>query len=153
MCKLPENLMEALIEGQRQCLAWAREPVLFVGADCLLAADPRPVMGGDLTITVSDTFGDCRMNTGAIWCAAPGRCEPAWAAALARKPREWGEDQLALYAAVQASALDVREVRAETTNWAPDDVNQPVFATVVHFRGTRKKWMAEWARRHLGLTA
>lgn len=25
--------------------------------------------------------------------------------------------------------------------------------TVVHFRGRRKAWMAEWARRHMGLAA
>lgn len=153
VCKLPDNLMQALLGGQRQCLEWASEPVLFVGADCLIAKDPRDVTGGDLTITTSDAFADCRMNTGAIWCHNPVRCVPIWRAAVDMRPEEWGDDQTALYEAVQASTADYNAIPAEGHNWAPDDVSDPAgIPTVVHFRGTRKAWMAEWARRWMGLS-
>lgn len=151
VCKLPDNLMLALLDGQRQCLEWAQEPILFVGADCLIAKDPRTVNGGDLTITIGP-FADCEMNTGAIWCHNPARCVPIWRAAVDSKPMEWGEDQTALYEAVKASGASVNRVRAEDTNWAPDNENdQAGMPTVVHFRGNRKRFMAQWARRWMDL--
>lgn len=151
---LPEELMPLLLDGQRQFLELTRGPVLFVGADCLVTKDPRPVLQGDLTVTTSPTFSDCEMNTGAIFCADGKTCAPIWKAALDRKPVTWGEDQSSLYAAVQLSDLDVRKVPAELHNWAPEHVEDPAgMPTVVHFRGKRKTWMAEWARRHLDLVA
>ena len=153
VCGLPENLMAAILDGQRQLLEWAQEPILFVGADCLIAKDPRPIMAGDLTITISPTFSDCVMNTGAIWCADPARCATVWADALRRNPSEWGSDQTALYAAMLGCDLDVRGVRAEDHNWAPRTVADAAgMPTVVHFRGPRKRWMADWAKRHMDLT-
>ena len=151
-CKLPENLMLAILDGQRQFLAYAQEPVLLVGADCLIVRDPRPLLMGDITCTVSPTFSDCEMNTGAIWCR-PGMAR-VWQSALDRNPVEWGQDQTCLYAAMQESGVELVRVRAEDANWAPehpnDDAGMPY---VVHFRGRRKGWMAEWARRHMGLVA
>lgn len=148
---LPANLMQALLDGQRQFLAATTGPVLLVGADCLVAADPRPILAGDLTITVGP-FADCEMNTGAIWCADGPTCAPIWAAAVATRPVEWGDDQTALYSAVQSSGLDVRRVRCEAHNWAPDDERDPAGPpTVVHFRGVRKRFMSAWALRHLGI--
>lgn len=151
---LPENLMEAFVDGQRQLLECAHEPILFVGADCLLTRDPWPYMAGDITITVSDTFGDCRMNNGAVWCRDPALCAPVWRDALRRKPREWGQDQRTLYAALQACDLIVAELPCEQHNWTPggrveNDAGMP---TVMHFRGQQKRFMAAWAQRHLGLT-
>lgn len=151
---LPENLMAAILDGQRQFLAATPGEVLLVGADCLLVRDPVPMTSDDhdMIVTVSPTFSDCPMNTGAIWCADGPRCAPVWQAAIDRGPRQWGEDQVALYAAIKDSGLRVREVRAEEFNWAPhnprDDAGRPA---VVHFRGQRKAWMAEWAARHLSL--
>lgn len=150
---LPENLMRLLLDGQRQFLAATPGPVLLVGADCLLTANPPVLIGGmDMAVTTSPTFGDCLMNTGAIWCADGPTCAPVWQAALASSPQKWGEDQITLYAAVKESGLRVREVRAEDYNWAPanvdDDAGMPA---IVHFRGRRKAFMADWARRHLSL--
>lgn len=151
-CRLPDNLMLALLDGQRQCLEWVQGPVLFVGADCLVTRDPREVGGGDLTITTSAAFSDCAMNSGAIWCRRPAACAPVWRAAVDAGPVEWGQDQTALYAAIQASGVAWDEVPAETHNWAPsgpsDDAGMPV---VAHFRGRRKAFMPEWAARHLGV--
>lgn len=150
---LPENLMLALLDGQRQFLAATPGPVLLVGADCLLTRDPRPFLAGDMTITLGP-FSDCAMNSGAIWCADGPACAPVWQAALDRRPTEWGDDQVALYAAMQAAGLDLRSVRAEEHNWAPAHAEDPAgLPTVAHFRGRRKAFMAEWAARHLGLEA
>ncbi len=148
---LPQDLMPMLLDGQRQFLAATPGPVLLVGADCLLTADPRPVLSGDLTITIGP-FLDCAMNTGAIWCADGPTAAPVWQSALDRRPDAWGDDQRALYAAVLASGLVVTDVRCEDHNWAPDDAFDTAgMPTVVHFRGPRKSWMADWARRHMGL--
>lgn len=151
ICNLPHNLMAAILDGQRQCLEWATEPVLFVGADCVLTRDPRPVMAGDITITIGP-FSDCEMNTGAIWCADPAKCAPVWREAVDLEPCAWGDDQRALYTAIDASDLDVRKVRCEEHNWAPTDATDAAgLPTVAHFRGNRKRFMAEWARHHLGV--
>lgn len=153
ICRLPNNLMMALLDGQRQCLEWAREPVLFVGADCLLARDPRPVMAGDMTITIGP-FSDCPMNTGAIWCADPNGCATVWRAAVDAQPVEWGDDQRAFYSAVEASGLNIRRVPCQDHNWAPRDAEDPAgMPTVVHFRGDRKAFMADWAKAHLNIVA
>ena len=151
VCKLPNNLMLALLDGQRQCLEWAQEPILFVGADCLIAKDPRTINGGDLTITIGP-FADCEMNTGAIWCHNPARCVPIWRAAVDSKPTEWGEDQTALYEAVKASGASVNRVPCESHNWAPDNEDDSAsMPTEVHFRGNRKRYMAQRARRWMDL--
>ncbi len=148
---LPENLMQAILDGQRQFLAAAKGPVLLVGADCLLARDPGPFLEWLLTITVGP-FSDCEMNTGAIWCVDGPRCAPLWQAALDLKPVEWGDDQRALYAALRASGVPITTVRCEDHNWAPESVDDEAgMPTVVHFRGRRKAWMADWASKHLGI--
>lgn len=155
LCRLPENLMAAILEGQRQFLACANDPVLFVGADCLITKDPKhlPSNDADIAITTSDTFSDCRMNTGAIWCTDGPTCAPVWQAALDRGPMSWGDDQTALYAAIRGSHLTVEELACPEHNWAPRNVEDEAgMPTVVHFRGQRKSFMAEWARRHIGIT-
>lgn len=150
---LPENLMQLLVDGQRQLLETVDEPVLLVGADCIVTRDPAPIFAGDLVVTLGP-FADCEMNTGAIFCANPRRCAPVWKAALDAGPKAWGDDQRALYAAIQASDLDWRSVRCEAHNWAPEHPEDRAgMPTVVHFRGNRKAWMADWGRRYLGLHA
>lgn len=153
--RLPENLMRAILEGQRQFLAHVAtqggEPVLLIGADCLVVSDPRKLALPDVTITTGP-FSDCRMNTGAIWCASPAACVPTWAAARDGCAGNWGDDQTSLLQALEASQLAITEVPADLHNRAPDherdDAGMP---TVAHFRGNRKAWMGAWARRWLDL--
>jgi hypothetical protein len=150
---LPAELMPAILTGQRNFLAATPGPVLLVGADCLLTKDPRPVLAGDITVTIGP-FADCEMNTGAVWCASGARCAPAWDAALDDGPLEWGDDQRMLYEAIQESGLDVRKVRCEDHNAAPDNIDDDAgMPTVVHFRGRRKSWMGAWGQRYLGIAA
>lgn len=151
VCDLPENLMLAILDGQRQFLESTDDEVLLTGADCVIAQDPRGRLEGhDMAITIGP-FADCEMNTGAIWCAGK-RCAPVWREALKSQPREWGEDQVALYGAVRASGLRVLRHRCETHNWKPgsaqDSAGRPV---VAHFRGRAKKYMRQWAWLHLAL--
>lgn len=148
---LPENLMQALIDGQRQFLEAATGPVLFVGADSLLTRDPFEIgLDHDLAITLGP-FADCAMNNGFILARRTGRCAEIWRAALDRRPIDWGDDQRAQFAAIRASTLRVAELRCEDHNWAPDSLDDGCRPTVVHFRGERKKWMKAWAGRHLAM--
>lgn len=145
---LPENLMLALVEAQRAFLAATPGPILLVGADCILTADPRNELDGhDIAITIGP-FTDCEMNTGAIWIANGPTCAPVWADALAQKPTKWGDDQRAIYGAIQASGLKVRRLDCQTHNWAPTDIADRAYLPMVaHFRGNRKQWMAGWYER------
>ncbi len=149
---LPENLMEAFFYGQGRLLFEIKEPVLFVGADCLLTRDPRPFFLNDLTITTSDYFSDCKMNTGAIFVKETYLCAEIWEKIYESKPKEWGDDQIYLYKELKKSKLKITKIPCEEHNWAPrdidDDANMP---TVVHFRGRRKRFMKEWAKKYLNL--
>ena len=150
---LPQNLMQAIVYGQMKLLSEAREPVLLLGADCLLTRDPRPYFLGDLTITLSDTFSDCKMNTGAVFVKEPKLCSEIWADAYCLKPKEWGEDQIFLYKAIRESSdVDIQELRCEDHNWAPRNLDDNAnFPTVVHFRGKRKEFMKDWANKYLNI--
>ncbi len=126
----------------------------FIGADCLLTRDPRPYFLNDLTITTSDDFSDCKMNTGAIFVKDTYSCGEIWERVYQSAPKEWGEDQIYLYKEIKNSKISFTEIPCEEHNWAPinlrDDANM---ATVVHFRGKRRKlFMKEWAEKYLGIT-
>jgi len=155
LCALPHNLMKAFIVGQGQVLKEVREPVLFIGADCLFTKDPRKLLSNeaDMTITLGP-FWDCEMNTGAIWCHEPERCYEVWFEALERPLKDWGDDQIAMYHSVKlleaTGQLDVNRVRCEDHNWHPEP-DEMCNATVVHFRGSRKQFMIPWAKEFLDL--
>lgn len=148
-CSLPENLMEAILDGQRQFLERSRGQVLLVGADCLIR-EVFEIETPHMVITTHDGFSDCRMNTGAIWCCGK-ECAPIWQQALKYNLKDWGDDQIGLYRAVCNSNLVIEEVPCEQYNWAPEDVDDPCPSAVIHFRGSRKQFMPEWAEKHLGI--
>jgi len=163
---LPRELMPAILTGQAAAIDAFGDDLLLVGADCVVAKDPRPALAGgrDIAVTLGD-FSDCRLNTGAIWIANAARPAAAriWRGALERMSVEWGDDQLALAAELSPLPLStpIDEVRhglkvgflpCDQWNVAPSDVTDgsAADATVLHFRGPRKVWAAEWCRRHLG---
>jgi hypothetical protein len=148
--------MQALIYGQEDVLKSYSESILFIGADCLLAKDPEPISKFDCDIAITlGPFGDCKMNTGAIWCNNTSRCAEVWQDARISNPIHWGEDQRAIYAGVKTEAaigLKVLELKCENHNWAPENINDNAgFPTVIHFRGPRKDFMINWGKKFLDL--
>lgn len=149
---LPQNLMLAFLYGQCKVLIESREPVLFTGADCLLTKDPTPFFKKDISITTSDEFIDCRMNTGMILCNDTLKCAEVWAEALKLEPKEWGDDQRCLYRAILESDLDVEELKCEDHNWTPNNLDDNAgMPTIVHFRGNRKSFMPQWAKKYMDI--
>lgn len=156
---LPRPLMKAFIAAQLAYLsdpANADVPTLLTGADCVLAQDPAVMIEisplPDIIITTDDRFQDCRMNMGAMWIPRPAAVAHVWANALDAMDEEWGDDQRAVYAALKASTLRIGEWGCDPCNLAPehpaDDCRRGV---VLHFRGPRKRWMADYCAHWLGI--
>jgi hypothetical protein len=160
--ELPRSLMKAVLAAQFAYLADpanAFTPTLLVGADCVLANDPEVFLkqDADLVITVGD-FADCRMNTGAIFVPKPCQVAEIWAEALAHVGDDWGDDQTSLLRAIEQRpthglwSAKVVELPVDPYNLAPeypgDDCKRGV---VLHFRGNRKRWMADYCREWLGI--
>jgi hypothetical protein len=141
---LPDNLMQAMLTGYARLREWAVGRVFLTGADCILTRNPFDY--GDCC-DAAYTFGpykDCVLNTGAQWLNSL-RSSELYRQALESRPGEWGEDQKALWQAVQNTDLHIRPLDAFDHNRPPisaDDTIAP--ATVVHFRGERKSWMRPW---------
>ncbi len=150
---LPDNLMMALLDGQRQFLECVEGPVLFVGADSLITRDPFAIAPDCQLALTFGPFTDCPMNNGFMLCRDIAACAVAWADAIALGPKNWGDDQRCQLAAFEASGLRIARLRCEDQNWAPENVTDACKPTVVHFRGHRKDWMPQWAQRHMGIAA
>lgn len=167
---LPENLMAAITKGVRDFVVQLGQPALIVGADCLICADPRPVLGDADAVFTVYPFGDCCLNTGAMW-VRDARAARFWQQAIVSNPEHWGEDQTALKRALdpvpervsrreqgKRLGLEVAFVPCQTHNWAPTDINDDMsrsggLPVVAHFRGMRKKFMAAWFENHLSSAA
>lgn len=158
---LPVDLMAAILTGQHRFLRDGPPgDVMLVGADCLIGADPRPLFDGtfDLAVT-THPFDDCILNTGlmAVSDARRWTTSRVWHRALALVGPVWGDDQLALASVLRPTlrhgvedrdGLAVKFLPVPGYNDAPDDVRHALAALVLHFRGPRKAWMAEWLTRH-----
>lgn len=161
---LTSELMPAILDGQRRAIEALDDDLLLVGADCVIAKDPRGALdGADMAVTIGD-FADCALNTGAIWIGRRARDVAAamWARALVRMGHGWGDDQLAIAAEVaplclppataERHGIRVRFLDVDPWNLAPagpaDDASR---AVVLHFRGARKDWAPAWCSRFLGL--
>jgi hypothetical protein len=162
---LPENLMRACLAAQ---LAYLRSPLagtdtVLLGADCVVAGNVSAAFDGTFDLGVTTyPFSDCWLNTGAIFVPGGSNVTHIWEAALARCRGAWGDDQLALASALDPVSLDhsvqeragvrVRFMPVDPWNLAPKNMGHDCrHATVLHFRGPRKKWMAEYCRRWLAL--
>jgi len=157
---LPLNVMLASLTAHLAYLnSDPNDDVLLLDADGLLNRDPRPLFDGSFDLAVTThPFADSILNNGliAVPKGAALAVAPFWGAALANCGIEWGQDQKALGAAVGATlnyGVEMREgVRVKFMpctehNWAPENEEDPVDATFVHFRGPRKTWMGRWAKR------
>jgi hypothetical protein len=159
---LPENLMRALIEGQRNARRDLDGPLMFIGADSVVSRLPGADFDGcDLAVTVFP-FGDSCLNNGLIY-SKDKRGLVLWEKALENNPKEWGDDQLSIKWALepvpsqvdrpgdeQRLGLTVRWFSCVTHNWAPENVGDHAgMPLIVHFRGMRKPWMRPWYERHV----
>jgi uncharacterized Rossmann fold enzyme len=154
---LPRSLMRAYLAAQLAYLeSHPNTPSLMTGADCVLARDPAVFESqrgaSDIVITTDRRFLDCHINMGAIYMHRPGLLVPVWRDALARCGDEWGDDQRAFRDALEASDVPVRELPCDPYNLAPeypgDDCRR---GAVLHFRGPRKDWMADYCHKWLGI--
>ncbi len=146
--RLPENLIQAILYGQWKFLQESQEPILLIGADCLLTK-LIPEFEEDIGITLGP-FSDCKMNTGMVYVKDGKKSEQVWAAALELNPTVWGQDQTFLYESILESGLDIKELRCEEYNWAPNNIHDDAgLPYVVHFRGKRKSFMKNWAKTYL----
>lgn len=159
---LPHALMPAIIAGQLALLdSNPDDDLLLTGADCLLGADPRPLFDGSFDLAVTThRFDDCILNTGLI-VVPRGQARaaaPIWRRALARCGERWGDDQQALAREIRPTlkhgvedrdGLRVRFLPVPGFNDAPDNARDGIRPVIVHFRGPRKAFMAEWSARFL----
>lgn len=163
-------LMQAIIAGQMiyvKTVGIADEGTILVGADCLVAKDPRPVFDGadwDVGVTVG-VYSPGGLNNGAVYLA-PGKQDKAllfYELAHMNCRPEWPGDQ----EAVRSVAMPLQKpvsigerhgVRLcyfdmDTHNIppaCPEDVGA-LGAYVAHFKGNRKSFMAAFAKLQLGI--
>src|SRR6185312_8260259 len=162
---LPKPLMKAAIAGQLAYLRsdYAMEDTVLVGADCVLAKDPKEVFDKMLFDAAFTTgpFTDCILNTGAIFVRGNSWVHHIWSRALEKMGEAWGDDQKALAAVVHPTLYPsvtagpgsiIRFMPVDPYNLAPehpgDDCSR---GYVLHFRGPRKAWMKDYCAKWLGV--
>lgn len=161
---LPHELMPATLKAQRDYLLAVNEPTLMTGADCVLGMDPAAVFERDFDVAMTtDRFPGFCLNTGAMFIKDCGLAAAFWDKALQQCGDVWGDDQIALERAFGATPEPSVRVTPEGQvieclpmfpyHYAPRNVDAVREAYVLHFRGKRKAFMAEYCRRHLALTA
>lgn len=167
MVDLPHDLMQAILAGQLAYLKspLAAEDTVLLGADCVLARDPREVFKQDFDIAfTTGNFSDCILNTGAIYIRGGAPVAGIWERALVGMGTEWGDDQLAVAAIVEPTLepsvtlgpgpiyLSTRFLPVDPYNLAPeypgDDCRR---GYVLHFRGPRKRWMHDYCAHWLDI--
>lgn len=160
--ELPRNLMRALTEAQA---CWLEKAplfdTLFVGADCLVAKDPRGHLPdeADLSIILRPGHKRHRINNGFMYIPVASRkkvtplfreiadvcgevmCDDMVAVerALAPMPTEYG--------LCERSGINVNFLPMDIWNGGPKSLADPAADSfVLHFRGSvRKKIMVDWA--------
>ncbi len=163
------KLMQAIIAGQ---LAYLKaegtgDGTIMVGVDCLFLKDPAPVFDGgdwDVAVTVGP-YSPGALNNGAVFLA-PNRGDAAatfYTLALANCPEEWPGDQTAILrvcsplrrpgAVEDRHGVKVRYLSMDDWNLPPASLDDPGIprATMLHFKGARKEFMAATAEQWLGI--
>lgn len=165
-------LMKAIIAGQMAFVSEsgvADEGTILVGADCLVMRDPRPVFANadwDVAVTVG-VYSPGGLNNGAVYLA-PGADAKAlvyYQLAHMNCPPEWGGDQHAVRMVcmplekppitVNRHGMRVRFLDMDGYNCPPAcaEDHGASKAYVAHFKGERKRFMADFSARFLGVTA
>ena len=166
------KLMQAIVAGQLaylRLIGTGEGGAIFVGVDCMFLKDPSPAFDGgdwDVGVTVGP-YSPQGLNNGAVLMPA-GKSDAAaafYSLALANCPEEWPGDQTAIYrvcapilrppATADRNGIRVRFFGMDTMNLPPACVDDPGIAgaTMLHFKGARKEFMADAARAHMGFDA
>ncbi len=164
------KLMRAIVAGQLaylQAMGTGEGGTIFVGVDCLFLKDPSPVFDGgdwDVAVTVGP-YSPQGLNNGAVFLP-PNRGDAAarfYAHAFAVCPDDWPGDQQAVLAVcaplarpgviADRNGLRVRFLSMDDWNLPPASLDDPGIegATMLHFKGARKEFMAAAAEQLLGV--
>lgn len=161
-CDLPRELMPATIEAQLQYLKAHNTPTLLTGADCVLGMDPEAVFERtfDIAMTTDHFPGFC-LNTGAMFIRDCPLAAAFWQQARSICGSSWGDDQLCLEqvfhakpdpcAYVMPDGQVIECLPMKGYHYAPPRLGKHEDAVVIHFRGRRKAFMADYCAQHLGL--
>ncbi len=168
---LPQPLMQATTRAQANFLDSGPETdVLFVGADCVLLANPLKALpsGPSLCLSYRHPGANYPVNNGFMLAR---RHSLPQVAALYRRIADrcgakWCDDQRAIRAELEPmppecgvyerAGLSIAFVPMRKFNHLPKTVDDPAHgATLLHFRGKqhatgqhRKDFMIAWARNH-----
>lgn len=163
------KLMQAIIAGQ---LAYIKgvgtgDGTIFVGVDCMFLRDPAPVFDNgdwDVSVTVGP-YSPGGLNNGAVFLPKGKQDQAAafYALALANCPEEWPGDQTAILrvcsplrrpgAVEDRHGVKVRYLSMDDWNLPPASLDDPGIprATMLHFKGARKEFMAAAAEQWIGM--
>lgn len=168
---LPMPLMQATTHAQANFLeAGCDTDVLFVGADCILLANPLKALPREpaLCLSYRHPGANYPINNGfqVIRRHALPQVAALYRRIADRTGERWCDDQRAIRAELEPmppecgvyprAGLSVAFVPMRRFNHLPKDVDDPARgATLLHFRGKqhatgqhRKEFMVAWAKRH-----
>jgi hypothetical protein len=161
----PKPLMRACTALQAQWLEAAPDgDTLFVGADCIMLADPARFYpaGPGLCVTYRHAAARYPINTGAILVrqVALDRVAPLFRRIAERCGETWCDDQRAIqaefepmpamYGIHRRHGIDVAFLPMARFNVLPAGLSDQCRGVVMlHFRGkARKQFFFDWAARH-----
>jgi len=138
---------------------------LFIDVDVLVVKNVQNVFDEQFDIAIAsrlkndgaqhDYFAEMPHNMGVVFSRSP----EFWAAAekelLTYEPKmqEWMGDQLAVCRLIKRGGFDTRIVPGEDYNFAPNSLDAGGGASILHFKGPRKNFMAARANELLRLEA
>lgn len=168
---LPQPLMQATTRAQSNYLASGPDgDVLFVGADCILLANPLKALPAEpaLCLTYRHPSANYPINNGFMLVRRHSLPQVAalYQRIADRTGAKWCDDQRSIRAELEPmpatcgiherAGMSIAFVPMKRFNHLPKDVDDPARGrTMLHFRGKqhatgqhRKDFMVSWAQRH-----
>ena len=135
---------------------------LFIDVDVLVERDVSDIFDASFDIAIASRVRNDGMssqglrimphNMGVVFSRSPAFWHRAERELLTydSKLQEWMGDQLAVCKLVKEGKFDVRILPGEEYNYPPFGPDE-VKASIVHYKGRRKPWMVDNAKRILGM--
>lgn len=164
---LPDSLMQAATTAHWKWLDrgdWGDGDTCFVGADCVVLADPTPHLAGhDMAVTYRDKASRYPINTGLMYVSANARerARALYKRIADRTGTTWCDDQRAIQAELDPmpdkhgvydrAMMRVGFIPMNLFNERPQAMQRMPGRIMLHFRGRldRKQQMVEWAAKWL----